>query len=94
MAKPSRKSERIEPSSGNVFADLGLQNAAELDTKVRLLVLINQSTVSALTSYRIDKFSAERLMGFVTALGCDIEIRITRPRQLTSRPGRIVVVAP
>jgi predicted XRE-type DNA-binding protein len=28
--------ERIVPSSGNVFADIGLPDAEELDTKVRL----------------------------------------------------------
>jgi predicted XRE-type DNA-binding protein len=28
--------ERIVPSSGNVFADMGLPDAAELDTKARL----------------------------------------------------------
>ncbi|MGO9324929.1 MAG: helix-turn-helix domain-containing protein [Terracidiphilus sp.] len=34
MAEKAR--ERIIPSSGNVFADLGLPDAEELDTKVRL----------------------------------------------------------
>jgi predicted XRE-type DNA-binding protein len=34
MAKPS--TEKVIRSSGNVFADLGLHAAAELDTKVRL----------------------------------------------------------
>ncbi len=42
MAKRAAKSIRIEPSSGNVFADLGLPDAAELDTKVRLAVEINR----------------------------------------------------
>lgn len=32
----NRTRERIIPSSGNVFADLGLPDAEELDTKVRL----------------------------------------------------------
>jgi hypothetical protein len=31
----------IEASSGNVFADLGLPDAAELDTKTRLAVKLN-----------------------------------------------------
>ncbi len=40
---PSNKiKSRITPSSGNVFADLGLTNAAEKQTKVRLTVAINQ----------------------------------------------------
>lgn len=34
MAKPS--SRQVVPSSGNVFADLGLPDAVELQTKVRL----------------------------------------------------------
>ena len=32
----------VVPSSGNVFADLGLPNAEEKQTKVRLAVAINQ----------------------------------------------------
>jgi predicted XRE-type DNA-binding protein len=33
---------RVVPSSGNVFADLGLPNAEERKTKLRLALLINQ----------------------------------------------------
>ncbi len=32
----------VVPSSGNVFADLGLPNAEDKQTKVRLAVAINQ----------------------------------------------------
>jgi hypothetical protein len=42
MAKRAANPVRIEPSSANVFADLGLPDAAELDTKVRLAVEINR----------------------------------------------------
>ena len=42
MAKAGSSSEKIQPSSGNVVADLGLPNAEELDTKVRLAVAINR----------------------------------------------------
>ena len=42
MAKRAGKPSRIEPSSGSVFTDLGLPDAAELDTKVRLAVEINR----------------------------------------------------
>ena len=38
---PTRSNEVIE-SSGNVFTDLGLPQAAERQTKVRLAVAINQ----------------------------------------------------
>jgi predicted XRE-type DNA-binding protein len=34
--------ERVTRSSGNVFGDMGLPDAAELDTKVRLGAAINQ----------------------------------------------------
>ena len=100
----------IETGSGNVFADLGLPDAAELDTKARLAVAINrqlaarrlnqaaaaarlsinQPKVSALKHYRLEGFSVERLMGFLTALGSDIEIRIRPPKKT---PGQIRVEA-
>lgn len=40
MIKRRNKLPEVEPSSGNVFADLGLPDAAELDIKVRLAVEI------------------------------------------------------
>ena len=111
MAK--RKTEAtIEPSSGNVFADLELDDAVELDTKVRLAVEINrllgaralsqvaaakllgvtQPRVSALKAFKLDGFSVERLMRFLTALGRDVEIRITAVASRRA-PGRIHVEA-
>ena len=114
MAKAVKKTARIVRGSGNVFADLDLPNAAELDTKARLVFVINgllaarkltragaaaalgimQPELSALKHVKIDDFSIERLMGFAAALGCDVEIRITRSRRLTARPGRIRVASP
>ena len=41
MAKRKSKANAV-PSSGNVFADLGMRNADEKQTKVRLAVAINQ----------------------------------------------------
>jgi len=38
----AKAKDRIIPSSGNVFADLGLSQADEKKTKVRLAVAINQ----------------------------------------------------
>lgn len=101
----------VERSSGNVFADLQLPDAAELDTKLRLawainveiegrglsqtavaaLLGINQPKVSALRNYKLDGFSVERLMTFLTAFGRDIEIRIRKPKG--SGAGRILVEA-
>lgn len=109
MAK--RVQETIVPSSGNVFSDLGLPDAEELDTKVRLgaaicsiverrsltqaqvaaALEINQPKVSALLHYKLEGFSVERLMRFLTALGHDVEIVIkAKPR---ARAARLAVRA-
>jgi predicted XRE-type DNA-binding protein len=111
MRRRIRSGEAMEVSSGNVFADLDLPDAAELDTKVRLAMAINrllaarrltqaeaatalsvnQPKVSALKHYKLDGYSVERLMGFLTALGSDIENRIRPPPKRP--PGRIRVEA-
>src|SRR5882757_10045148 len=110
MAKQAKSVNKVVASSGNVFADLGLPDAAELDTKVRLAVAvnrllesrqltqaaaatalsINQPKISALKHYKLEGFSVERLMTFLTALGSDIEIRVHLPKR-SSSPGRILV---
>ena len=113
MARPSAKPGReIERSSGNVFADLGLTDAGERQTKVRLAMAIdavvrrrglsqakaaavlgiNQPKVSALSKYRLEGFSVERLMRFLTALDQDVEI-VIRNKPRTRRPGRVFVTA-
>lgn len=53
---------------------------------------INQPKVSALSKYRLDGFSVERLMNFLTTLGHDVEI-VIRPRRAARRSGRISVEA-
>jgi len=105
--------EKIDVIEGtmNVFADLGLPDAAERQTKTRLAYVLNeiiksrklkqvevarllnipQPKVSALRNYRLDGFSVERLLGFLTALDQDIEILI-RPRSDHMRSGRISVL--
>src|SRR5437667_12656284 len=51
--------------------------------KAAKLLGIRQPHVSELVRYRLDRFSVERLMDFLTRLGKDVEIRIVaRP------PGR------
>lgn len=51
---------------------------------------INQPKVSALANYKLDGFSVERLMMFLTALDRDVEIVI---RKKSRAVGRISVVA-
>ena len=48
---------------------------------------IRQPHVSDLARYRLDRFSAERLMGFLVALGRDVEIRIRARAGRGSRPS-------
>jgi predicted XRE-type DNA-binding protein len=111
MARTNNKFDVI-PSSGNVFADLGLPRADEKQTKVRLAVAINriihdqrlsqiraarrlhinQPKISALSNYRLDGFSVERLMNFLTALDRDIEI-IVRKKPSSRRSAKILVTA-
>jgi len=53
---------------------------------------VNQPKISALLRYKLDGFSVERLMIFLTALDRDVEISIKKkPRSRTS--GRISVIA-
>lgn len=53
---------------------------------------VNQPKISALTNYRLDGLSVERLMNFLTALDRDVEILIRRkPRSRKS--ARILVTA-
>jgi predicted XRE-type DNA-binding protein len=53
---------------------------------------VNQPKVSALANYKLDGFSVERLMTFLTALDQDVEIVIKRKPRSRAR-GRISVVA-
>jgi predicted XRE-type DNA-binding protein len=109
MAK--HKNNVVTPSSGNLFADMGLPNAGELQTKVRLAASINailagrkltqveaarvlgvnQPKVSALKGFKLEGFSVERLMHFVTALEHDVVIEI-RPHARARGGARIEVV--
>jgi predicted XRE-type DNA-binding protein len=101
----------IERGTGNVFADLGMPDAVDRQTKTRLALAIAeiikarklrqvaaakvlgipQSKVSALMNYRLDGFSVERLMGFLTLLNRDVEIVIRPSRD--DREGRVSVHA-
>jgi predicted XRE-type DNA-binding protein len=55
------------------------------------LLGVPQPKVSALANYRLDGFSVERLMSYLTALNQDVEI-IIRPRR-DREVGRVVVSA-
>lgn len=60
--------------------------------EVAALLAIPQPKVSALKNFRLDQFSVERLMEFLTALNQDVEI-IIRPRANSGGVGHISVLA-
>lgn len=102
--------ERVTQSTGNVFADLGVDEPdtvllkAELARKISRIITgrhltqeeaakilgVDQPKISALTRGRLYGFSTERLMGFLTALGRDVEVTVKK-RGLASEPGRVRV---
>ena len=60
--------------------------------EVAALLHITQPKVSALKHYRLDQFSVEKLMEFLTVLDQDVEIMI-RPRHAGKEVGQISVRA-
>jgi predicted XRE-type DNA-binding protein len=56
------------------------------------MLTIPQPKVSALKNYRLDQFSVERLMVFLTCLNQDVEIMI-RQRPSASGTGHVSVLA-
>ena len=60
--------------------------------EIAVLLGIPQPKVSALKNYRLDHFSVERLMEFLTALNKDVEI-VIRPRPNKGGTGNISVLA-
>ena len=65
MAKRRSKKVEVEVGSGNVFADLGFPDAAELDIKVRLAVeivrLINARRLSQVTAAALLKINQPKV---------------------------------
>jgi predicted XRE-type DNA-binding protein len=61
-------------------------------TRAARLLGINQPKISALSNYRLEGFSVERLMHFLTALDQDVEI-IIRSKPDSRGGARIVVTA-
>ncbi len=88
----------VHDSSGNVFADLGIENADEYMAKSQLaaeilgivqrrrltqaqaakLLGIRQPKVSELLRGRFDGFSTDRLIRFITRLGYDVQIKLSK----------------
>jgi predicted XRE-type DNA-binding protein len=78
---------RLAHAANGVIARRRLNQAAAAEK-----LGINQPKISALANYKLDGFSVERLMTFLTALDQDVEIVIkNKPRSRMA--GRISVVA-
>ena len=101
----------VHDSSGNVFADLGIDNAEEYMAKSELaaeilrivqrrrlnqaetakLLGIRQPKVSELLRGRLDGFSTDRLLRFITRLGYDVQIKLSKAHSHTE--GRVEITA-
>jgi predicted XRE-type DNA-binding protein len=78
---------RLAISIRNIIVHRGLKQR-----EAARILRIPQSNVSNLMNYKLDNFSVERLMGLLTLLGRDIEIRVRKaPR--SRKEGRISVAA-
>jgi predicted XRE-type DNA-binding protein len=67
-----------------------LEERALAQDRVARLLGIRQPHVSDLVRYRLNRFSVERLMDFLTRLGRDVEIRIA-PRRSGRRRSAVQV---
>jgi predicted XRE-type DNA-binding protein len=77
---------RLAHAINGVTARRGLNQAAAAEK-----LGINQPKVSALANYKLDGFSVEQLMTFLTALDQDVEI-VVREKPRSRAAGRISVV--
>ena len=116
----TKRLAKVHPSTGNVFADLGLPDADELLGKAELAhriceliraarltqaqaatrLGIDQPKVSALMRGKLEGFSTDRLLRFITALDQDVLISIrpatahARVRVLGQQPRRGQIALP
>jgi len=105
------KAETVDVGTGDVFIDLGFQDAGERKLRVQLAMRINellqerklvqakaavlfgipQPHISELKHYKLNRFSSERLMHFITLLDKDVDI-IIRPKAKGHESGLLSVL--
>jgi predicted XRE-type DNA-binding protein len=93
--------------SGNVFADLGLENSDELYARAKIgfevwkilkgrklkqreiseILGIAQSDVSLLMNCKFNRFSTEKLLGFLKKLDREVILMINQKTPLDNRQG-------
>jgi len=69
-----------------------IQRRRLTQSQAALLLGVDQPKVSALSKYRLEGFSVERLIRFLTSLNQDVEI-VIRNKPRTRRQGRVFVTA-
>lgn len=114
MRRKSRKVIEYEVGSGNVYADLGFADSAEMLAKARIvaqlgriiqaqkltqaeageLLSIDQPKISALLRGQFRGYSQERLIGFLTKLGMDVEIVVRPKAKKRQAVGSVSVTLP
>jgi predicted XRE-type DNA-binding protein len=67
-----------------------LDNEDKNQADIAVLFGISQPHVSELRNFKLDRFSTERLLRFMTMLDQDVEIRI-RPKAAKRKPGCLSV---
>lgn len=78
---------KLAVALNRVLDDSGLSQAEAANR-----LLVNQPKISALRNYKLAGFSVERLIAFMTALNCDVDI-VIRSKSRKSHPGRVSVRA-
>ena len=88
-AKERRLRVELALEVNRILKERGLTQA-----RAAALLALRQPHISDLARYRLNRFSAERLMEFLTRLGKDVEIRI-RPKgsRRSSAAVRVLQVA-
>ena|ERR1700722_14853953 len=71
-----------------------IKNSRLLQQEVAKKLGITQSKVSMLVNGRLSEFSTDVLLHYLSVLGCEVEIRVKKPRSrvgIFRRPGHIAV---
>lgn len=108
--------EKIDVTTGNIFADLELEDSEEMKTRsdlmsevvniikksdlpqkeIAVILEVSAPKVSALMSGKINEFSNDTLMHYLTLLGCNIEIKVVSKHRVskTGKRGKMQVKRP
>lgn len=90
-----KQSDELMTRAKLLFKVSSLIKASKLTQKeVAKALGITQPKVSLLTSGQLSAFSADTLMHYLSLLGCNVEIRVRKPRSkvgISRKKGKIAV---